>query len=510
MSGVLQFSLGLTAGGFASAIAGANSKLKAFVGTALSMPGVGVAVGGLIGSFASLHAVVEGVMGAIEKGAALEDLSKRTGVAVGELYSLQKGFAAAGLEAGDVSGALFMMQKSLAGVNEQGESTTDIFSQLGLDIGRMKNLSGPQQLQTIMERINKLDQGGAVNAASKIFGRGQAGNMVQLARSSKDFAEAIKSSAEQAAIFQRSSPAFEAVDKSLAKLRGKANGLFAGIAEGAAPALQEMIDTLNKVDLTGIGVQLGQILTAFTQAWREGKLAMMIADTFKMGFDAVVLMAPAALGKLGIILLRVFEQPLLIIQVMMEKAIQEFMAYYAKIPGVAQMLGLDGFKAQSTEEIARDRAESGVEFWSQGNNLDTMNEDMNSFWDQQVATLKEKWGAYDSVVQGFVARAPKPKGSEAAGTGKGGKSSGPFEPEPKGSEAAGTGKGGKSSGPFEPEAVKPEFTQFEKMGFVMSGLNNPALDYARTTASGITRLVQLAERPTPPAGSPGGNTIDNT
>lgn len=482
MSGLLAFSLGLNAGGFTSALSGANNRLKAFTASALSLPGIGTALGASLASIGSTAAVVGGVFKAIEKGAALEDLSKRTGVAVGEIYSLQRGFSAAGLAAEDAAPALFLMQRALGGVNEMGESTSDAFSRLGLSVGALKNLSGPQQLQAVLARIGRLNQTDAAKISSSIFGRSQAANMIQLARSTQEFGEAIKSSASQAALFERNAAAFEKIERGLAKLKNKTSGLFAGLAEGAAPGIQAVLDALNTIDLTGIGVQLGNILTAFGQAFREGKLAQLIGDTFKFGFEAAVVMAPVIFAKLGVALLKAFETPLIYLQTGMEWVIQQVMAGISKIPKLGEWMGLKDFKAQSFSEVLADRKETGLEFFTQGNTTEAMQESLNQYWDDQKEVLKGKWSEYSNVVQGFVARAPKNSADKRA-----------------------AGKAGAETPASEP--YKPEFTQFEKMGFVMSGMNNPATEYARSTAANTARSVALLEQLV--AKPVGGLSVDN-
>jgi len=43
---------------------------------------------------------------------------------------------------------------------------------------------------------------------------------------------------------------------------------------------------------------------------------------------------------------------------------------------------------------------------------------------------------------------------------------------------------------------KPEFTSMEKMGFVMSGLGNPMMEHARTTANATSRMAAIMEHQT--------------
>jgi len=175
MGNVLEFSLGLATGAFVGRIDEATAKLKGFIG-------------GLV----SLEAVSEGVMSAIEKGAGLEKLSKRTGESVSSLYELQAGFKAAGLSAEDVGATISHMQRSLGGINEMGERTPDIFRRLGLNIDELKKQNAPQQLSAIVGAMARLNPSGQMAAASSIFGRADAGNIAALTRSTGEMAEGMQ------------------------------------------------------------------------------------------------------------------------------------------------------------------------------------------------------------------------------------------------------------------------------------------------------------------------------
>jgi hypothetical protein len=464
MNGMLSFALGLNAGAFTGALANAEGKLKGFIGSALKLPGVGTAIAGLLGSVGSTAAVVAGVMDAIDKGAELEHLSKRTGVAVEDLYRLEKGFKAAGLSAEDVSPALFLMQKALGGINEMGESTVDMFQRMGLDITALKSMKGPEQLKAVLGAINKLNQEGAAKAASTIFGRNQAGNMIQLARSTEEFSAGMNKSAEQAKIFARNAAAFEKVERSLGQLKSKTAGLFAGLAEGLAPALQTVLDFLNQIDLTKVGEQLGRIFTAFIQAFKEGKLVDLIVATFKMAFDAVVAIAPAAFLKLGVVLLRVFETPLEYLQAGIEYAVQQAMEQIGQIPIIGDKAGLSDFKADSWDEILKQRRETGAEYFMPGNNLQASEDAVNDFWESQKATLAEKWKDYAAVVDGFVSRAPK--GSD----------------EKK-------GPGGAKLDDAKESHIKGSDDALTKIGFVFGNRIGGTADIARDTADNTRRTA---------------------
>ncbi|MDE2105497.1 MAG: hypothetical protein KGL39_50185, partial [Patescibacteria group bacterium] len=226
-NGILQFTLGLATGGFLSKLGEAKAGITGFIG-------------GLIG----VGAIVEGVHKAIDKGAELERLHKQTGIASGTLFQLQEGFKAAGLGADEAGPLMLRMQRAIGGVNEMGESTSDIFRRMGLNIADLKKLDAPQQFQSILHAISGLDSSSAAMAAGSIFGRFGFGDIIQLTRSTKEFGAAMKRSAEDAKEWQRVSAAFEQFKISLNRIKEIAEGFFGGIAAGVVPALQKGLDYL--------------------------------------------------------------------------------------------------------------------------------------------------------------------------------------------------------------------------------------------------------------------------
>src|SRR5689334_18562190 len=117
MSGAIDYSLGLATKGFLGPLNLASGALASFAGATLSVTGV------LAKAFAQ-----------IERGDALNDLSARTGVAVSQLAKLEEGFKLGGLEAGKLPAVLQFLQKSLSGINEDGESSAEGFKALGLSM----------------------------------------------------------------------------------------------------------------------------------------------------------------------------------------------------------------------------------------------------------------------------------------------------------------------------------------------------------------------------------------
>ena len=461
-SGVLQFSLGLATGGFLSPLNSTMSRLTGF-----------------IGGMVSLGAITEGVMSAIERGAALEHLSKRTNTSVADLFKLQKGFKAVGMDADAVGPILFKMQKALGGVNEFGVDTRSIFHRMGLEIETLKKMSAPQQLAAIAGALGKLNTTSAASAAGGIFGREGAGQMVQLSHSTGEFAEAMRKAARDADNMQRNAAGFARLQRGLDEIKGNVQNLFSGIAEGLAPGIQSIEDLLNGMDLSQLGEKIGKVFGAFVEAFREGKLTELLVLSFTTGNEAWRAMLPGIFETIGYGLLKAFETPLIYLQAGMEYAIESacnkfatnkyFKAFLqAAAPGAASVLGAIGDTGKPDwQKTLNDRKDSGLEIGMV--KLDDIKNQANSDLQAGLAKMKAIGAPLMGMIDGLDATARKRLKGGAAGA------------------------GGKNADSLEAASnhYKPEATSLEKMGFVMGGGSSPILELNRRTATGVEKTVTL-------------------
>ncbi len=268
MGGVLQFTLGLEVADFLQ---------KANISSGV--------ISGLAGAGEALHRAFEKVFESFERGAGLEHLSKRTGETAGNLYRLQAGLEACGVSAESLPSMLFLMQKALGGLSEMGESTSDVFHKLGLNIGDLKRQGPAEAFAQILDRLGQLSPDAAAKASSMIFGRMGAGNALQVARSGGEFSSAFADAARQADIIQRAGAAFERIQRTINSIKREMVGFWTALAEGAAPAVQSILDWLRKIDLTSIGKRIGQWFNAMTEAFKDGSFSEMLALSLQVGFE---------------------------------------------------------------------------------------------------------------------------------------------------------------------------------------------------------------------------------
>jgi hypothetical protein len=469
---VLSFALGLQAGGFIGPLGQASGALKGFVASALGFTGA-----------------IEGIFSVIEKGSALERLHRRTGEGVADLYELEKGFKAAGLEAEDVSPVLFKMEQSLGGVNEMGERTDDIFRRMGLDIRTLKKEDPARAMQDITKALGQFSQSGATKAAASIFGRGQGGNMVQLSRSSAAFAEGMAHAAKDAAVLARNAKTFERLSLTFDELKGKGQSFFLGLAEVAGPTFQKLADYLNGIDFSALGHKAGEIIRVLEEAFENARLGELLGDAMESGIEQGSNYFLKVISGWG-------------------AALQKIIAN--AIFGAGSNQNPNGKKGSTASILGIEAKQLGVGFLGAADLL------LAPFMESAEDKLAERLNQYDAledklhIKQGQFIGGHGSNLEGAAGAFREGfanadaftthqatdKLAKLYQEIAKSLSPLGgfmDGITGKKGGDKDLEPVAPyheQFTSLEKMGFVMKGLNNPAQDHARTTAQNTTRIAR--------------------
>jgi len=457
MAGVLSFTLGLETSKFLS--------------------GLGLASGGIIsfaGAMQGLNRIVDGVWSAIERGGALTDLSNRTGESVRNLYQLEEAFKAVGLGSEGVSPMLLRLQRALAGFDESGRKTDELFQSMGIDLQSLKSLDAPQQLERMAGALGKMSKEDASGLASRLFGREGSGAMLQITRDFEAFRKSLGESGESANAVARTAAAFDQIGDTITTIKMKVGGMFAGIAEGAAPVLQKILDFVNSVDWVGIGENIGTMLGGLYKAFEIGELGGLMMQAISAMFDSLPALALAGVQKLGAMLLSAFRTPLVYLQAGIEYAIDQ-LANNPKVRklivgagGPAAMawnqIAPAGGQATSWEQIFRERMESGPEFFMPGLGLDEINGAANEALKNALAGMKDAmgpiWARLAELGVGFSLPGLKQPGSGGGG---------------------GLDIGGGSG-------RATDVSEWEKMGLVMRG-GGAGNDYARTTADNTRTMV---------------------
>ena len=268
MAGIMQFALGLE--------------------TSTFLRGLGLASGGILSLAAvgqGLQSAMRGVWSAIESGAALKDMSSRTGESVENLFKLRHALDIVGVGADAAAPMVLKLQKTMSGVTEDGEKTADLFAAIGLNFQQLKQMDVTERIIALGTALNGINKDQASGIASKIFGREGAGNIVQIARSMDDFKQSLQDASPAARVFERTADLFDKIDDTISTIKMKVGGMFAGIAEGVGPALQKLLDFAKGLDFVGFGQRIGQELELVINSFGAGKFAEYFTLAIQAGLQ---------------------------------------------------------------------------------------------------------------------------------------------------------------------------------------------------------------------------------
>jgi hypothetical protein len=219
-------------------------------------------------TFLGVQAVARSFSDAIEMGGRLDDLAKRTGIAVGELSVLERAFDKSGVGADALGGAVNKLQKFLSDAGAGGEAQTDTLAQLGLTFEQLKTLAPTEQMEAIAEGLVKIgDPGERAAAAMRVFGK-SGGQLLPLL---DDFSGEIEGAKRQLgglpSVMNTSSKSLAEIGDSLEAIQTKGMEAAVGLLETLAPALEEITGRMSEANAVAFGQKIGAELTKAVQGF---------------------------------------------------------------------------------------------------------------------------------------------------------------------------------------------------------------------------------------------------
>ena len=256
--------------------------------TASFQTGMGRAVQG-VQSFVGIIQGLSGKMqGAFDLGGSLSDTSSILGESAGNVMILQRAFENAGLGAEAMEGSLLKMRKELASTDNFGKASNKTFEKLGLNVEKIKDMKGEQQIQSIAAAIMGLPNASDKAAASmEIFGKG-GGKMLALFSDGSGFDQARQQLGGLPALMDRNAAAFDTISDRIGSIKKKSMGLWAGFAEGMLPAADYISGLFDSIDLTGIGQQFGRTMMTMIEMVKGEKIGDILYNGITSAFQLSV------------------------------------------------------------------------------------------------------------------------------------------------------------------------------------------------------------------------------
>lgn len=429
IAGALEFTLGLQGNQFLNELGLSGKGLLSFLGLA----------GSIEGAFHKMWA-------AVEKGGNLQDLATRTNTSVRSLYSLQQAFEQIGASADSAAPLILKMQRSL--VDKEGGN---ILRSLGLDPAQLRGKESVDQINAVADAIARLNPSQQSAAAFGLFGREGAATVLQIARSGREFRDAVAATRTDADIWQKTAARFDQIGDKVKEIQGHIKTMFALVA--------------------------GALVAAFDQGGFEA-VAGLITDMIVTGIQGALSMVIPVLQKLGEIILRTLSPYMQKIQQGMEQsALTIIMAVSGENERELELEKARGelnkrLIAAGRNRIGRSTSsedqwrEAGTDPLMLGNVtmeeiIKNSNENLKARWQRAAERFKSLGGRMADLISGL----PTSTAGAAAGAAQ-------------------------AAGPFKSQLS--DVTALERMGAAFGGLGRGfGQDHARATAENTRKSADL-------------------
>jgi hypothetical protein len=350
----------------------------------------------------------DGLRGAFDLGGSLSDLSARTGAAVKDIVVLQQAFLNAGLGQEQMTNGIGRLQRALAEASKGSKAAKNAFASLGLNFQEVLKQDPVTQFRQVGDAITRLsDPAMRTAVAMQIFGRSGQQLLTVFSDGRGGMELAAQQVGKQAELLNQNATKFDEVSDKLSASGLVMRGFFVGMASVLADPLLKILDSFAKIDLVEMGKKAGQFILDAANVFQAvmpwivaaGKMfqagisggigfafevanllwegAQRFWDIMQSGWGFISGLAAQFVGGLteGVIgialdlqtalefafdrVVRFFDSamgPVIDrIQAGLEWAVQQALAGLAKIPWLNKKLGLEGFQAQSFDQILSDK-----------------------------------------------------------------------------------------------------------------------------------------------------------
>jgi hypothetical protein len=235
-------------------------------------------------AFAAAQKTVQSFGDALNMGGRLAELSDRTGVAVDKVMLLERAFQNTGVGADSLGPILNKMQKAIVDAGDGSSKAADAFTQLGIPLSTLQNLSPDEQLRAIGKAIAGIpDPAERAAVSMEVFGK-SGGALNQLFANMDGEVETAKAQlGSLPKIMKEGAAQFDRISDSLVVIGGKFVEFAAGIIDKVKPALDALTTALTRIDAAKIGQELAGFFTGAGEGMKGFQAAVDAIDAGEMG-----------------------------------------------------------------------------------------------------------------------------------------------------------------------------------------------------------------------------------
>jgi hypothetical protein len=254
------------------------------IGAGIAGAAVKIGMAAIDAAFAVAQKTVQSFGDALNMGGRLAELSDRTGVAVDKVMLLERAFQNTGVGADSLGPILNKMQKAIVDAGDGTSKAADAFTQLGIPLSTLQDLSPDEQLRAIGKAIAGIpDPAQRAAVSMEIFGK-SGGALNQLFANMDGEVETAKAQlGSLPQIMKEGAAQFDRISDSLVVISGKFVEFAAGIIDKVKPALDALTTALTRIDAAKIGQELAGFFTGAGQGMKGFQAAVDAIDAGEMG-----------------------------------------------------------------------------------------------------------------------------------------------------------------------------------------------------------------------------------
>ena len=264
---------------------------KGFSAFAIPIAGVAAAFFGARGAVAAFNS-------AIDLGGSLDDLTKRTGMAAGEILVLQEAFKLGGSSADAVGPTIDKLRRSIVAAGEGSGAQAAAFSRLGINLEQIKSATPTEQLETVSRALKNVSNDTDRSAlAMDIFGKSGGALLPLLNDFAGELSKAQGYLGSLPGAMDEGAKALADLGDNFAAIGEKVNQFVAGALADIAPHIVRATEELAKMDFAAMGMKLSEALTrafdVFRALWNNPKeIVGLFGDylnaTFRQAGDSLL------------------------------------------------------------------------------------------------------------------------------------------------------------------------------------------------------------------------------
>ena len=345
---------------------------------------IGAALGLSFAAFGSIGAGVEALNKVFETGKELRSQARMTGESITNLVAIKRAYDEAGMEAGNMTRHMEMLDAALGGVNEQGEPNKKVFEDLGISMEWLKTLDYPGRIKAISDAMANLSHAQKSARMREMFGKGGF-ELMGLVEDPKIIKDAQKDTSARGSFQQEHNESFTEVANTEEKAKENISDFFLGMGPGIADAIKPLLEVISKLDMLEVGQSFARGIDPFVKGVSaaaviivdicqdiynvgavvvdivKGIIGQIVATVAILGqnFSTIVSSVGKGIkdGFLGAVeslaggMISALAKPISYFKAGLTWAFEQAVSGLSKIPGLNKLLGVEGHKSRSFDEI---------------------------------------------------------------------------------------------------------------------------------------------------------------